>query len=364
MSDEHDDETRWDLTQPIDMTEVHADDQFIEALSADRPVPTRDDTEYQLAELLSGWRHEVVAEPVPQMPDVDEVEAAIAATERARRGRGVVRHLRIASGVAAVVVVAGAGLTVLSQNSSPGDPLWNVKRVVFASAATQTQASIDVQANLEKAEAAVAAGNTTEAQALIAQAQQDLKPVNDGDTRNRMKDWISRLQGATGTTSPSTTADTGATTTPTAGRTGTTGPSTPPKDLRRFRQHGGSTSVTVPTRPGSTDQWPGGPGRDDRHSGGPGNPDRRDMRLPQTSQPQPSQPQTSQPQPPVTTTVPVPTTITTTETPTPATTLIPTTPNGNGPGGNHGGGNYGGGQQLPQPGPITTTPLPWPPPRG
>ena len=57
-----------------------------------------------------------------------------------------------------MVVVAAAGLIVVSENAQPGDALWGVKSVVFSEQATQTQAMVDVQSNLEQAEAAVAAG--------------------------------------------------------------------------------------------------------------------------------------------------------------------------------------------------------------
>ncbi|MFW0796114.1 anti-sigma-D factor RsdA [Gordonia sp. CPCC 205515] len=350
MNDERDPAaTNWDTTQPIDMTQVHADDQFLDALAADRPVPTLDDTEYQLAELLSGWRHDVVGTPAPELPSIDEIEAAIAATERAQRGKSVVRHLRIISGAAAVVIVAGAGLTVLAQGSSPGDPLWGVKKVVFAEAATQTQASVDVQSNLEKAEAAVAAGNTTEAAELIARAQKDLSPVRDADTKNRMKDWITRLQADAGTTPPKTSAS--GSTTPDENTTTTSdkttadqrtnpaipGPTTPPRDLRRSRGEDRSTTVTVPSGPGRG----GDDRRNDRRSDRPAPPPPVDRQSPEPP------PQTQQPQPPVTTT------------PQPATTMVPTqdapsvvqpTPTYQAPPTTY---------EYPYL-PTTTTPIPWP----
>ncbi|AZG44941.1 anti-sigma-D factor RsdA [Gordonia insulae] len=256
MNDERDlAEPGWDMTEPIDMTSVHADDRFLDALSQDQPVPTQDDTEYHLAELLSGWRHDVVTEPVPDLPTVDDVETAIAATERARRGRGIIRHLRVASGAAAIVVIAGAGLTVLAEGSSPGDPLWGVKRVVFSEAASQTQASMDVQSNLEKAEAAVAAGDTAQAAELIAKAQKNLGPVRDADTRDRMNAWIERLRADPAVSKASSAASSAARSIPgSVGGGGTsvdpsiTDPAAPPRDLRRSGVDDRS-SVTVPNPP-------------------------------------------------------------------------------------------------------------------
>ena len=123
-------------------------------MNRDVPVPTRDAAEYQLAEMLSGWRSEIVSTPEPELLSVDDVERAIGTSERASRGRRMVRHLRVVSGAAAIVIVAAAGLTVLSEGSQPGDPLWGIKQVVFAEAASQTQAAHDVRNNLERAEAA------------------------------------------------------------------------------------------------------------------------------------------------------------------------------------------------------------------
>lgn len=261
MSDPHDHDTNsWDVNDPIDLSAVNRDDRFVEALSHDRPVPTHDDTEYELAELLSGWRHDVVTTPPPVMPSVDEVAAAMAVTERKRKGRGMIRHLRVASGAAAIVVIAGAGLTVLAEGSSPGDPLWGVKAVVFASQATQTQASMDVQSNLEKAEAAVAAGNTAEAAELIAKAQVSMKPLDKGGTRDRMNDWISRLEATTASTTeqsrtvPKRTAKSSDATTlpPDIRRQGTT-------DDRSVRPTTPGSEVTSPETSGPVDARPSVP---------------------------------------------------------------------------------------------------------
>lgn len=180
--------------QPVDLHQVNRDDAFLDSLSRDVPTPTHDDTEYELAELLSGWRHELLAPAAPALPDVDEVSAAMVSAAGTGKSRGLGRHLRIISGAAAIAIVAAAGVTVLSQDSQPGDPLWGVKRVVFADAASQTQAVHDVRSNLERAEAAIAAGDTQGAEQLIALAESELGPLRDDSTRIEMAQWIERLR--------------------------------------------------------------------------------------------------------------------------------------------------------------------------
>ncbi|NMO00997.1 hypothetical protein HH308_07185 [Gordonia sp. TBRC 11910] len=221
---------------PLDMNAVHADEEFLEALTRDMPVATNSDAEYQLATLLAGWRYEVLAEPVPEFPSVDDVERAIIASAPRRPARKAIRHLRLASGAAAVVVVAAAGLTVLSQGAAPGDPLWNVKKVVFADQASQTQAATDAQQNLEQAEAAMARGDTAQAQALVDKAAQNMQPVHDDKLRKEMDDWIGRLRASAPKTSVSTSSaaskSSAVTTTKQAPVRSSTDPATIPPDLR------------------------------------------------------------------------------------------------------------------------------------
>ncbi|MBD0861983.1 hypothetical protein IA539_12275 [Gordonia sp. zg691] len=193
----------------LDLSDVGFDENFLDALSRDVPVPTRDDAEYQLAELLSGWRNEAVSAPAAELVSIDDVERAIDSSQRASRGRRMIRHLRVVSGAAAIVIVAAAGLTVLSEGSQPGDPLWGIKQVVFAEAASETQAAHDVRTDLERAEAAIAAGDTVAASSLIAKAQSNMGPMRDNDLRDEMLNWMTRLRAGAGlpatesTTSPS-----------------------------------------------------------------------------------------------------------------------------------------------------------------
>ena len=191
--DDHDPDLTADNGQ-LDFNALRADDEFLNALSRDAPVLTGDDTEYQLAVLLSGWRHESLSQPLPPLPTVDEIEHAIAASEPPRRGRRAMRHLRVVSGAAAVAVVAAAGLIVVSEGAQPGDTLWGVKSVVFAEQAQQTKAMVQAKDNLEQAQSAVQTGDLSSANSLISQASEDLKPVKDEETRRRMNEWIERLK--------------------------------------------------------------------------------------------------------------------------------------------------------------------------
>ncbi|AFR48304.1 anti-sigma-D factor RsdA [Gordonia sp. KTR9] len=182
----------------LDLSEVNFDENFLDALTRDVPVPTRDAAEYQLAEMLSGWKSEIMSTPEPELVSVDDVERAIGTTERASRGRRMVRHLRVVSGAAAIVIVAAAGLTVLSEGSQPGDPLWGIKQVVFSEAASQTQAAHDVRTNLERAEAAIAAGDPVAAASLLAEAKDRMGPMGDNEMRDEMTDWMNRIRAGAG----------------------------------------------------------------------------------------------------------------------------------------------------------------------
>ncbi|GAB19716.1 hypothetical protein GOEFS_094_00150 [Gordonia effusa NBRC 100432] len=246
---------------PLDMHAVRADDEFLEALARDMPVSTSDDAEYQLAGLLAGWRHDLLSEPAPEFPSIDEVERAIIASQPRPARKAAVRHLRLASGAAAVVVVAAAGLTVLSQGAAPGDPLWGVKKVVFAEQASQTQAATNAQQNLERAEEALSRGETQQAQSLVNQAAQDLKPVRDEKTRKQMDDWIDRLRS-----SAPNTAATSKSTAPTDTKTQSpesSDPATIPPDIRNQMRSSQTTEPsetnetvpsTVPVVPSTTNQ--------------------------------------------------------------------------------------------------------------
>lgn len=264
--------------ESLDLGAVQHDDALLDALAAGSPVVTNDDTEYELAGLMAALRGEVLAAPVPEQPTVEDVEAATAARSRRERTRATVRHLRLASGAAAVVVVAAAGLVVLAEGSEPGDPLWGVKTVVFAEQATETQASVNAQADLEQAEAALASGDTEQARSLVAKAEQEITPIRDEDTVARMRDWITRLKVDTSPTPVPTERDS----------TTVVPPTTDPAQVPDL------TLRTAPDEPVPTEP-PVDPGEPPVN-------DSSETPPPATTTPKPSSPPSSSP-PPVSTTI-------------------------------------------------------------
>ena len=131
--------------------------------------------------------------------------------------------------------------------------------VVFAEAASQTQAAHDVRNNLERAEAAIAAGDPGAAASLLAEAQERMGPM-DNEMRDEMTDWMNRIRAGAGlpieTTDPA--PSTG------AEQPGTIDPTRP--DLRNSEDQpspdastppgGGTDEPTTPSEQASEPQEP------------------------------------------------------------------------------------------------------------
>ncbi|CAM2861977.1 anti-sigma-D factor RsdA [Skermania piniformis] len=172
---------------PVDIAAVRRDDALIDAIAGDGPVATDDDDEYRLAVLLTAWRADIVTTPLPAGPDLDTVadlvEQELAAV-RSRRSIGSRLWLvRPIAGAAALVALAMGGMTAISYNAEPGDPLWKVKEVVFADQADSTVAQVDTRSDLNHAEELLSTGNAPEAKMYLDRASQRVGDV--GDTRNR-----------------------------------------------------------------------------------------------------------------------------------------------------------------------------------
>ncbi|OZD68694.1 hypothetical protein CH272_26875 [Rhodococcus sp. 05-340-1] len=186
---------------PVDLVAVRRDDAFIDAISGDGPIATDDADEYQLALLLANWRADVMTPAMPAGPSLDVVVASVereklaadmARSSSADRG-GRMRLLRPIAGAAAAIAVVMGGLVVISYNSTPDDPLWSVKSVVFSEQADSTVAQIDTTSKLQEAENLLSSGNTTAARALLDGASNSSSSVLDDGQRAELDQWLARL---------------------------------------------------------------------------------------------------------------------------------------------------------------------------
>ncbi|HEY9312780.1 anti-sigma-D factor RsdA [Williamsia sp.] len=181
---------------PVDLGEVRADDEYIEALLSRPVVPTRSRVDYELAGLLSNWRSEVLSEPIGPNPTLEAVEAGIAAAaRRSDTHRRSLRIARYAGGAVAAVALVFGGVSVVAHNAAPGDPLWGVKEVMFGADASSTLAMADAEANIERAAAAFAAGDKQAADKYLSSAESLLGDVNSASDRAALQRKIDKLRG-------------------------------------------------------------------------------------------------------------------------------------------------------------------------
>ncbi|WP_433661789.1 anti-sigma-D factor RsdA [Nocardia sp. CA-128927] len=181
-------------TGPVDIAAVRRDDALIDAISSDGPVRTDSAEEYQLATLLADWRAELIAPPMTAEPDLDVIVAAvnqeIGAARAARVGAGS-RRLKLVRpllGTAAALALVFGGMTAFSYQSEPGDPLWNLKEVVFNQAAQSTVAQ---RANTDLDEAGkLIAQNPVQAKDRLAQAKVNADQVDSPEKHDKlMTEW-------------------------------------------------------------------------------------------------------------------------------------------------------------------------------
>jgi hypothetical protein len=190
---------------PVNLGAVRADDEFIDALLSHRVVPAQDPVDYELATLLSNWRADLAAAPMPTGPSVDEVEAGIAAQRRADSRRRSLSIARYTAGAAAAFAILFGGVSVVAHEASPGDPLWGVKEVMFGADASATLALAGVQDNLDHAVQSLASGDKSAATKYLNRAQSQLTDVDDADERAALQAKIDELRGKLVATPPPST---------------------------------------------------------------------------------------------------------------------------------------------------------------
>ncbi len=177
--------------RPVDMIAVRRDDELLDAVASGGTVATETQAEYEIASLLADWRDEIVTMPVPQHPTLEQV---LATAQR----RPPVRRFQVIAGAAAAFVAVVVGGTVFVQRSSPGDPLWSVKEVMFAQQASQTLVTSEAKVQLGQASAALDSGNQAGVATALAKVRAKVDTVRDPKVKADLEQQVRKLAAAAG----------------------------------------------------------------------------------------------------------------------------------------------------------------------
>jgi len=273
---------------PIDLVELQADDELINALSSglgvSGPGQQGYDANDRLVAMLASWRADVDAEPMPQLVEPDVAAEVLSP----RRGSRRVSYLRP---VIAAVAVAACGLGVLSvtaHEAQPGDSLWSLSKVLYSERAEQVQASADLRSGIDRINAKLASGDTLGAQRDLEAMGPLLAKVGPGGDLAFFDQQRQFLAAKVAETPPGTPTDPAAPL-----RNGTQAPLPPATEGSADpAAPAPGTSPQAPTAPAPGSSGPSG-------STGPGSSDPRSLRGPEPAPapgpvaPTPSSPTTS-----------------------------------------------------------------------
>ncbi|OLR91137.1 hypothetical protein BJP25_28545 [Actinokineospora bangkokensis] len=243
----------------VDISLVHADDAFLDALGAALREPDRAEHDFgddELAALLTSWRDEVDAEPIGELVDTQLAQATVLQA-RTRRGHRKPRLLVPFAAAAAVLAIAFTGAGLAARDAQPGDTLWSLTKVLYSDHAKSVEAAASVRNDLEIAQAAINQGRLAEAKDKLDEAEKGLPSISNEDGHGELAlkhaDLVSLLSPpAAGPATPpplpapSTVAP--VTTTPPVASDPTTKPST--------TQPSTPSTTTTPPPPSTTTEAP------------------------------------------------------------------------------------------------------------
>lgn len=192
-------------TEPVDVVQVRADDALIAALARADDPQIDDPIDERLAGLLRTWRDDVHSEPERPLVDVAAAHQAIAAAPRPRRRQNPIGPWATA---AAVLVVAFVGMGLAAKGAEPGDPLWNVTKVLYSEKAKSVEAAVSVRGKLQQASEALHSGRVGEAEMALREARSKLPAVAAEDGQQALASQTEQLMAELVGTAPTTTEPT------------------------------------------------------------------------------------------------------------------------------------------------------------
>ncbi|OLF04961.1 hypothetical protein BLA60_38380 [Actinophytocola xinjiangensis] len=263
----------------LDLSMVHADDEYLDLLAGadlDDPDGVPDD---QLSALLMSWRRDVEAEPAGELVDPKLATVTVQAARLRRKRRP--RLLVPVAAAAAVLAIAFAGIGLAARDAQPGDTLWALAKVLYSDHTRSVEAAEAVRADLREARAALTEGRVAEAKSKLEDAHAALPTVSveDGqkDLEKQHASLVEQLPGnpsgeASNPPKPNPTTAPDSDTRPGGSDSGTspTSPSSPPVDTTQPQAPVTTTPPSDTTTPSESSRSETTPGSGDTGGGGGG----------------------------------------------------------------------------------------------
>ncbi len=183
-----------EIEEPVDLVAVQADDELISALAAGLAVSSAgaraSHTDDQVVAMLSAWRADVAAEPVPDLVDLDTAVAAVREGIKAARPvrSARTRHLVPVAAAAAILVLVGGGVSLGSADAQPDSALWPVSKMLFSERAASVEAAVRASDKIDNAKQSLTDGQPDAAVNDLQAAQQDLKAVRPQEGQAQLVD--------------------------------------------------------------------------------------------------------------------------------------------------------------------------------
>ncbi len=197
--------------EPVDLVTLQADDELINALASGLSVSGTGEwdigSDDRMCAVLAAWKAEIDAEPIPELVELD---TAVATVQAARRPQGRVRHLAPVAAAAAAVVALLGGLSLGSYSAEPDDVLWPVAKVLYSERTTSVEAADRVEQHIARAKQAIAAGQPAVAEQELRAAAADLALVRPEEGRVELVEVQQFLKAKASETTPGVPTDPGA----------------------------------------------------------------------------------------------------------------------------------------------------------
>jgi hypothetical protein len=115
------------------LNEINRDERFLEALATNQPVYATDQSEAELAFLLSDWRDEIRDTPITTVVTIRDAEIALHGAVGEVSRKRTRTSLALVGSVAAAVLCLG-GFSAAVYGAGPGDSFYGIRTMLFGEA--------------------------------------------------------------------------------------------------------------------------------------------------------------------------------------------------------------------------------------